>query len=141
MVAYVLIPKVAFDEHRDALLKRAREDLHYGYFQYRGDEVVVAFAQERRFLSLVLCSNMGHSTQARASEIALSGPDGESIVQITACRDALASILVSGAVMMQRQFRWRTSRLLLAGLCTIQQAEALLPWEPERHIADSFDLS
>jgi hypothetical protein len=46
MVAYVLIPKLAFEEHRDALLERAREDLHYGYLQYRGDEVVVAFAQE-----------------------------------------------------------------------------------------------
>jgi hypothetical protein len=46
MVAYVLISKLAFDEHRDALLERARKDSGYGCFQYRGDEVVVAFAYD-----------------------------------------------------------------------------------------------
>jgi len=46
MVAYVLIPKVAFDEHRDALLERARKDSGYGCFQYVGDEVRVAFAHD-----------------------------------------------------------------------------------------------
>jgi hypothetical protein len=46
MVAYVLIPKLAFDEHRDALLERARKDSGYGCFQTRGDEVAVAFAYD-----------------------------------------------------------------------------------------------
>jgi hypothetical protein len=44
MVAYVLIHKLAFDQHRDALLERARRESTYGCFQYRGDEVAVAFA-------------------------------------------------------------------------------------------------
>jgi hypothetical protein len=46
MVAYVLIPKLAFEKHRDALLERARKDSTYGCFQYRGDEVAVAFAYD-----------------------------------------------------------------------------------------------
>jgi hypothetical protein len=47
MVAYVLIPKLAFEEHRDVLLERARKDSGYGCFQYRGDEVAVAFAYDQ----------------------------------------------------------------------------------------------
>jgi hypothetical protein len=46
MVAYVLIPKVAFDEDRDALLERARKDSGYGCFQHVGGEVRVAFAYD-----------------------------------------------------------------------------------------------
>jgi len=41
MAAYVLIPNLAFEGHRDALLERARKDSGYGCFQYRGDEVAV----------------------------------------------------------------------------------------------------
>jgi hypothetical protein len=44
MAAYVLIPNLAFEGHRDALLERARKDSGYGCFQYRGDEVAVGFA-------------------------------------------------------------------------------------------------
>jgi hypothetical protein len=46
MVAYVLIPKLAF-EHRDALLERARKSISYGCFQTRGDEVIVAFGYDQ----------------------------------------------------------------------------------------------
>jgi hypothetical protein len=46
MAAYVLIPKLAFEGHRDALLERARKDSGYGCFQYRGDEVAVGFAYD-----------------------------------------------------------------------------------------------
>jgi hypothetical protein len=41
MAAYVLIPNLAFEGHRDALLERARKDGGYGRFQHRRDEVAV----------------------------------------------------------------------------------------------------
>jgi hypothetical protein len=44
MVAYVLIPTLQFNEHREALLERARKDSSYGCFQVLGDEAVIAFA-------------------------------------------------------------------------------------------------
>ena len=47
MVAYVLIPKLVFDKHRDALLERARKSISYGCFQTRGDEVIVAFGYDK----------------------------------------------------------------------------------------------
>jgi hypothetical protein len=46
MVAYVLIPTFQFNEHREALLERARKDSSYGCFQVLGDEAVVAFAYD-----------------------------------------------------------------------------------------------
>jgi hypothetical protein len=51
MVAYVLIPKLAFEEHRDALLERARKSRAYGCFRYFGDEVEVAFANDYSAIS------------------------------------------------------------------------------------------
>jgi hypothetical protein len=46
LVTTAVIRRLAFDEHRDALLERARKDIGYGCFQYRGDEAAVAFAYD-----------------------------------------------------------------------------------------------
>jgi hypothetical protein len=52
MLAYVLIPKLAFEEQRDALLERARKSSsYYSCFQSGADEVAVAFASDEAAIS------------------------------------------------------------------------------------------
>jgi hypothetical protein len=88
MVAYVLIPKLAFEEHRDVLLERARKDSGYGCFQYRGDEVAVAFAYDQSAILFHIAKWRMLERAALMSDLpreVLSAPHG------TAARTAVAA--------------------------------------------------